>query len=396
LASVGSTPDSLSCSPDGSIIRFTKESAIWEISSSGSNLRQLLPGWRTTHSQCCGSWFPDGTFFVFLSGPGPQIWALDEQRGLFGKKPAQPVQLTSGPIRWGNPISSKDGKKIFASGRTSRGELVRFDPQSRQLRPFLAGISAEFVSFSKDGQAVAYVSYPDGILWRAKVDGSERVQLSEPPIYPRSLSWSPDGTQILFVDSSSEGRAEVWIVSSQGGGLRRLLPTDTAQETDPNWSPDGRDIVFSTSEEGGGDRNSTIRILDFVTLQVTTVPGSVGMYSPHWSPDGHALNALSFDASSLHIFDTQTQRWSTLYKGELAFPAWSEDSHSIFFMKYRSDPGVFRIRMKGVEPERIVDLKDVNTTGFYGLWLGLDPTDAPLLLRDVGTDDIYALTLEQR
>ena len=29
-------------------------------------------------------------------------------------------------------------------------------------------------------------------------------------------------------------------------------------------------------------------------------------------------------------------------------------------------------------------------------WLGLDPTDAPLLLRDAGTDEIYALTLEQK
>jgi hypothetical protein len=53
-------------------------------------------------------------------------------------------------------------------------------------------------------------------------------------------------------------------------------------------------------------------------------------------------------------------------------------------------------RIKVGNPERIVDLKDVRTTGYYGLWLVLDPTDAPLLLRDVGTDDIYALTLEQK
>jgi hypothetical protein len=45
---------------------------------------------------------------------------------------------------------------------------------------------------------------------------------------------------------------------------------------------------------------------------------------------------------------------------------------------------------------RIVDLNDVPTTGTYGLWLGLDPTDAPLLLRDTGTSDIYALTLETK
>jgi hypothetical protein len=32
----------------------------------------------------------------------------------------------------------------------------------------------------------------------------------------------------------------------------------------------------------------------------------------------------------------------------------------------------------------------------YSVWFGLDPTDAPLLLREIGTSDIYALTLEQK
>jgi hypothetical protein len=50
----------------------------------------------------------------------------------------------------------------------------------------------------------------------------------------------------------------------------------------------------------------------------------------------------------------------------------------------------------GGTPEKIVDLHDVKQTGWAGSWMGLDPTDTPMLLRDVGTDDIYALTLEQK
>jgi hypothetical protein len=57
---------------------------------------------------------------------------------------------------------------------------------------------------------------------------------------------------------------------------------------------------------------------------------------------------------------------------------------------------VFRIPASGGDAERISDLKGVHPTGYYSVWLGLDPTDAPLLLRDVGTSDIYALTLEQK
>ena len=44
----------------------------------------------------------------------------------------------------------------------------------------------------------------------------------------------------------------------------------------------------------------------------------------------------------------------------------------------------------------MTDLKEMHLTGYFDLWFGLDPTDAPLLLRDIGSDDIYALTLEVR
>jgi serine/threonine protein kinase/Tol biopolymer transport system component len=396
VASVSSDATSVNLSPDSHTIRYAKDQAFWDMSLDGSNLHEVLPGWRSNDPLRWGRWSADGKFFFFVSGPGRQIWAIDERRGLFRKKPAQPVQLTSGPVRWGPPVPSNDGKTIFTSGSTERGELVRFDPQSKQLQPLLAGISAEFVSFSRDRKWVAYVSFPDGILWKASADGTERVQLSEPPMSPKLLSWSPDGTQILFVNSSPPDHVEAWIVSAQGGTPRRLLPNDAGQQTDPNWSPDGRKIVFADSREAGADRNSSLRMLDVASQQVTTLPGSVGLFSPHWSPDGHFIAAISYDSSSLHLFDTQTQQWSTPYKDELAFPCWSQDSHSIFFLTYRSNPGIFRISSAGGKPERIVDMSKVHTTGQYGLWMGLDPTNAPLLLRDVGTTDIYALTLEQR
>jgi hypothetical protein len=60
----------------------------------------------------------------------------------------------------------------------------------------------------------------------------------------------------------------------------------------------------------------------------------------------------------------------------------------------QDDPGVFRARVSGGNAERVVDLKGFRYTGAFTRWMGLDPTDTPMLLRDVGTDDIYALTLE--
>jgi DNA-binding response OmpR family regulator len=51
---------------------------------------------------------------------------------------------------------------------------------------------------------------------------------------------------------------------------------------------------------------------------------------------------------------------------------------------------------RSVNEERVADLKDWHITGFLTTWMALDPTDNPMLLRDVGTDDIYALTLETK
>jgi hypothetical protein len=84
------------------------------------------------------------------------------------------------------------------------------------------------------------------------------------------------------------------------------------------------------------------------------------------------------------------------YKGNAGFPRWSRDNRSIYFLGLSSNPGLFRIPVTGGDPERLTDLKDVHYTGYYTVWFGLDPTDAPLLLRDIGTSDIYALTLEQK
>jgi hypothetical protein len=44
----------------------------------------------------------------------------------------------------------------------------------------------------------------------------------------------------------------------------------------------------------------------------------------------------------------------------------------------------------------VLDLTGFRFTGALAIWFGLDPYDTPLLIRDVGTEDIYALTLETK
>lgn len=402
LAYVGGVAHPISWSPDGRTIRFSRDNykSLWEISSTGSHLRPFLADWLPSESKCCGRWSPSGDFFAFL-GPGPagpesQIYALDERRGLLHHPSKEPFPLTSDPIDWDPPFFSKDGRKIFATGATHAGELDRFDRQANQFQPYLGGISADLVAFSRDGQSVAYVSYRDDILWRANRDGSDRVQLTSPPLQPTSVDWSPDGTQLVFTASSPQARQQAWIVRARGGTPQRLLPNDAGGQADPSWSPDGRTIAFAAGSGGGSNQpSSVIRLLDLASHRITTLPGSAGLSSPHWSPDGRSIKAESQDQSTLSIFDIRTRHWSALHIGIHAFAAWSSDSRSLYFFRYVADPAILRIPVQGGEAKTVVSLKDFRFTGTLGMWFGLDPTDAPLMLRDVSTSDVYAFTLDQ-
>ena len=294
-------------------------------------------------------------------------------------------------------MPGRDGKTIFAGGTTYRGELSRLDTRSGQFQPFLGGISAQGVTFSRDGKTLAYVSYPEGIFWKADPDGSRAIQLTSPPLEPYLPSWSPDGSQMEFVDMPS---SSIYLVSTAGGRPRRLLPESKDQVDDASWSADGRKIVFSTLVTTG--LWEVVRVVDLATKQVTTVPGSEGMQSPRWSPDGRSILALLFRTRGMKLFDVGTQQWRWVVpqgQQNLGFPTWSKDSQFIYYIRFNGagkDKGLYRVRARGGEPERVADLSSLHLGGWFYAWMGLDAGDAPLVVRDLGGDDIYALTLEQK
>jgi eukaryotic-like serine/threonine-protein kinase len=381
----------LAWSPDGAVIRFnvgalTFTGPLYQVSVNGTNLHLLVPGWHTPPDENCGRWTADGKYFVFKSGTN--IWAIAEKGNLFGKADSQPVQLTSGPMTFFTPLPSKDGQRLFVVGALARGELTRYDTRSAEFAPFLSGISADGVSFSKDGQWMAYVSFPEGTLWRSKVDGSQRIQLTYPPLTAVLPSWSPDGQQIVFYAMLNRQKAKLYMVSSDGGTPRVLIPKDSTEEYDPTWSPDGTSIAFGSP---ASDPTSTIQILDVKTHQISTLPDSKGLFSPRWSPDGRNLVAMSFDSRSLSLFDFAIQKWEQIAKISMGFPNWSKNGDYVYFLHEENQPSVMRVRIRDQKLERVADLKNFRQTGYWVVWLGMAPDDSPLLLRDTGTQEIYAL-----
>src|SRR5579872_900685 len=171
-------PDWVRWSPDSRRIRFSVQDprtlsfTLWEVSADGSNLHRVLPGWNNPPAECCGTWTHDGKYFIFQSTRNGRtdLWAIPEAGNLLRRASRKAMQLTAGPMSFLSPDASRNGRDIFALGVQRKNELVRFDSLSKQFVPYLSGMSAEGVDFSKDGQWITYVAIPQGNLWRSKLD----------------------------------------------------------------------------------------------------------------------------------------------------------------------------------------------------------------------------------
>jgi Tol biopolymer transport system component len=376
--------------------------SIWEVRSDGTGLHPILPDWNKPHNELCGSWTPDGRYYIFEAVRGgtgnSNLWALREKGGSFERSSREPIQLTSGPFDFHMPVPDPSGHKLYVIGVQQRGELVRYDAKSQQFQPFLSSLGAEQLDFSADGQWMTYTLYPEGSLWRSKLDGSERLQLTFPPAQAVAPRWSPDGKRIAFTIRTAGKPQNIYSLSVDGGSPEQLT-TGGQVDINPSWSADGESLVFGqdpTAVEGSGVVR--IKVLNLKTRQVSTLPGSEGMWHPGFSPDGGHITALTAGSQAITLFDVATQKWTELARTAVNSPAWSRDGQFIYFDSYPTkDAAIFRVRINDHKLERVTNIEGLRrgeSSVFSWPWMGLTRDDSPILLRDNGTQEIYALDLQ--
>jgi Tol biopolymer transport system component len=238
------------------------------------------------------------------------------------------------------------------------------------------------------------VAYPEGTLWRSKVDGSERLQLCFEPMSAVMPRWSPDARRIAFTGITPGKPSQIYLVSADGGSPERLTE-DQRNHGGVSWSPDGNSLVFGDLE---GDNATAINVLDLRTRRVSTVPGSEGLYTVRWSPDGRYLAAKTKDDSKMMGFDFKTGNWTEWAKiGITMYLNWSRDGKYVYFdSALGSEPAFYRLRVGDHKLERLVSVKELGrqASGFLAPWTGLAPDDSLLALRDIGSQEIYALDWE--
>lgn len=384
--------DHIRWSPDDRRLRFTlftePAQALWEVGADGRDLHELRFPWPGTAEECCGEWTPDGRIFVFRSRRGgvSNLWALMEKTDWWRRPKHDPMQLTSGPVNYYQPVPSRNGKSIFAIGAQPSGELVRYDAGRKDFVPFLGGQSLDRVTFSHDGRWVVYVSYPEQTLWRARSDGSEPLQLTFAPLEVGSPRWSPDGKWIAFHALQSGQPWKCFVVPADGGNPQPF-PQEAFSQAGPDWMPgDSNSLIFSRSF---GAESHALYIFDRRLGRIEKIPGTEGLFGPVWSPDGLRLSASDAATGILYLLDLKNGK-RTQIASQLWWPNWSPNSQYLYFRKKDNGRWIFsRVHVPDGKEEEILDPPFRLSTGTFTL----APDGSPLMLREHGHYDLYALHL---
>jgi hypothetical protein len=100
---------------------------------------------------------------------------------------------------------------------------------------------------------------------------------------------------------------------------------------------------------------------------------------------------MALDGQRIMLFDFKTNAWSELVKG-WGLVRWSPDGLYLYYLRYGPESAVMRIQLSNRHVEEVASLKGIRQAGrLAGLNFGLTPEGEPLVLRDVGTQEIYSL-----
>ncbi len=385
-------------SPDGEVLRFTlldpvtHSFSLWELPKKSGAPRPIHTSQAELTSACCGSWTADGSAYVFESEDN--LWQL---RG--NGRTASLSQLTNGPLRFLSPVTARAGSRVFFVGMDQTFGLQQF-AEKEGFHPaplFLA--NATRVDFSRDGVWVAWTG-DEGKLWRARAsDGSDKVQLTPDYIESFMARWSPDGRQLAVMAREPGKVWRIYLIDANGGTPEPLLKEER-NAADPSWSADGKSLVFGREPDlmGKESGSHTIQIVDLATRKTEIVPGSEGMFSPRWSPDGRWIAALSLNQKSLMLFDVAEQRWKELAKTSAADPSWSADSKSVYVHAFLEDKQpILRVGVPNGDVHVVTDLSGFHDRATVNYFFGGLTLKNDLLVQPrIGTGDLFTLNLKVR
>jgi Tol biopolymer transport system component len=302
----------------------------------GSDLIQLTD---TEGSNKYPSWSPDGSQILFVStrngwptlpdyqppGYDPEDFG-DEEIFVMDIDGRNQVNLTNNPREGDSfPAWSRDGAHIIYSRYGCLTVMNITNPSQRlQLSKgncagadsgtfpdwFQPSKSSAAKIVSACSPAISFMDERNGQtdIFAIDRDGSGLRQLTDDAARELAMSWSPDGSQLIFQRSSEgDGSTELYLVNADGSDLRNLT-RNPGDDWSPAWSPDGKRIAFY-SQRSGGMALFLMELSDALVaddLAPKMIRGTQMGAWPSWSPDGSQIAYRQELPGNDEIFVIQT------------------------------------------------------------------------------------------
>lgn len=257
-------------SPDGKKLVFSSSTRLHVVNADGSGLRRITGP--KDEIDIGPAWSPDGRRVVFDSqGDGWTDLGVVNMDGSGERQLAEGSYTTGDPAKVaGGDAWSPDGQKIVYIDR--RGHLAVMRPDGTERRRLSGAVFASGdPSWSPDGRKILFSAKGEIAVVNADGTGRRLVGRGLQPV------WSPNGRRIAFVSGGVFLDEGVYVVNSDGSGLRRVARAGHS----PSWSPDGRWLAHARNRKGQADiyvvksDGSDERQITDTDLEET---------SPAWSP----------------------------------------------------------------------------------------------------------------
>jgi len=258
-----------------------------------------------------------------------------------------------------------DNQDIYLEDPTS-AQLTRLttDPAPDGVPVWSAsGTRLSFVRFAADGSSAIHLMNADGSDERRLTSRSVGIE-----ILP---SWSPNGSQIAFVEvtgkGGSAGAAQIFTINADGSALVQLTHDPAVQSNDPVWSPDGSLIAFDA-----GDPKPALYVMDPTGGHVRSLSPPDALLETNWpliwSPDGSTVAFAGTGPDGkrdVYVVGRDGTRLQDLTAngGDEGPPAWSPDGRQLAFWSDRDGSGdIYVVAAEGGSPRRLTTGSHVSGT----------------------------------
>jgi len=237
------------------------------------------------------------------------------------------------------PSIAKQSQQLYFQERQEKSSLASLqlnDAIASSPFPVLqSSFTYESPDYSPINGLLVFSSNESGFdeLWSAKVDGSDRKQLTNLKQNIRYPKWSHDGEKVAFLSPLSEGEGVGIYIYSLKDNRVSLLKSPFVQHHRPNWSFDDSAIISAIYGESHTDIYS-IKIIDASTKRLTFDGGRYGIMK---TADTLLYTKLKKGLWSKDINNEQVgntviagDKFNTLY-------AWAFDKGHVFYQKTFDD-----------------------------------------------------------